>query len=161
MPILHIQISGQGQTPDGQTIQLPPSVALQQRGPCLQVTVGVAQTIASQLLQQGKVLPPPMTGFALIDTGASSTCVDENAARQLQLPVVNVVNMASASHASTQANVYPILIDILGLPVPINAPQAIGAALASQGLLILLGRDVLQFCTLIYNGFNGEITLAI
>jgi len=113
------------------------------------------------LLQQGQAVPPPTTGLALIDTGASVTCIDETAAQQLKLPVVDVVTIGSASHASAQASVYPISIDIAGLPISIDAPRAVGAALASQGLLLLIGRDVLQFCTLFYNGITGEITLSI
>jgi predicted aspartyl protease len=161
VPILHAQITGEVITPDGNTVQIPPPFALQQRGPCLQASVSVAQSIAAQLIQQGLPVPPPITGWALIDTGASSTCIDDAAAQQLKLPVVDVVTMSSASHASSQANVYPILIDIAGLPIPINAPQTIGATLAAQGLLLLIGRDVLQHCTLFYNGTTGEITLSV
>jgi predicted aspartyl protease len=99
--------------------------------------------------------------MALLDTGATSTCIDDTAARQLQLPVVNVVHVASASHASTPQNVYPIQVEVVGLPISIEAPNAIGAALSPQGLLALIGRDVLQHCTLFYNGITGEITLSI
>jgi predicted aspartyl protease len=161
VPILHTQFSAQGKTQQGQIVQIPHRVALQKEGPCVQVTIGLAQSIASQLLQQGQSLPKPISGVALIDTGASSTCIDEAAAQQLSLPVVNVVNVASASHASTPQNVYPIQIEVVGLPISIEAPNAIGAALAPQGLLALIGRDVLQHCTLFYNGITGEITLSI
>jgi predicted aspartyl protease len=161
VPILHTQFLGQAQTPDGQVIQIPPPVALQQRGPCLQASVSVAESIAKQLLQRGQAVPPPISGAALIDTGASVTCIDDDAAQQLKLPVVDVVTIGSASHAAHQANVYPISIDIAGLPIAINAPRAVGAALTSQGLLLLIGRDVLQFCTLFYNGTTGEITLSM
>ncbi len=99
--------------------------------------------------------------MALIDTGASVTCIDDAVAHQLQLPVVNVVNVASASHASSQQNVYPIQIEVVGLPISIEASNAIGAALAQQKLLALIERDVLQHCTLFYNGITGEITLSI
>ena len=161
MPILHVQFNAQGQTPDGKTIPLPPRVGLSQRGPCIQVTVGIARSMATQLLQQGQILPQPISGLALIDTGASATCIDEAVAQQLQLPVVDTVMMASASHASTPQNVYPIQIEVVGLPFIIDAPRAIGAALDNQELLLLIGRDVLQQCTLFYNGVTGEITLAI
>lgn len=161
MPILHTQFSGQGKTQQGQIVQISHSIALQKQGPCIQVTIGLAQSIASQLLQQGQSLPKPISGIALIDTGASSTCIDDEAARQLSLPVVNVVNVASASHASTPQNVYPIQIEVVGLPISIEAPSAIGAALSPQGLIALIGRDVLTHCTLFYNGITGEITLSI
>ena len=97
----------------------------------------------------------------MIDTGASVTCVDDETAQKLQLPIIDVVRMASASHASHQANVYPIKVTITGLPIGINAPRAVGAALKTQGLIALLGRDILMHCTMHYNGVAGEITLAI
>lgn len=133
MPILHTQFSGQAKTQQGQVVQVPPAIVLQRQGPYVQVSIGLAQSVANQLLQQGKTLPKPISGIALIDTGATSTCIDDAAAQQLQLPVVNVVNVASASHASTQQNVYPIQIEVVGLPISIEAPNAMGAALTPQG----------------------------
>ena len=88
MPILHTQFSGQARTPSGQTVQLPPSVALQQRGPCLQATVELLQAMAQPLVQQGVTVPAPVFGIALIDTGASDTCIDEQTARSLGLPII-------------------------------------------------------------------------
>jgi predicted aspartyl protease len=99
--------------------------------------------------------------MGLIDTGASVTCIDDEAAKALQLPVVDVVNMTSATHASTPSNVYPIQIQLLGVKIVFQAPRAIGAELKSQDLLLLIGRDVLQRCTLHYNGLVGQFTLAI
>ena len=161
MPILHAQFSGRGKSPEGQDAQLPPLVALLQRGPVLQVAITIAEQIATELVKQGLTIQPPVAGFGLIDTGASVTCVDEDAAKELKLPVVDVVNMSSASHAAHQANVYPVRIGIAGLPHAINAPRAVGAALKAQGLIALLGRDILAHCTLFYNGAAGEITLSV
>lgn len=50
------------------------------------------------------------------------TCVDEAAAQKLQLPAIDVVKVASASHASTEQNVYSIQIEVVGLPITVNAP---------------------------------------
>lgn len=161
MPILHVQLTSERTAPDGTTVQVAPAEALVERGPRVQVVVAVATPIAEQLLQQGTPLPPPVSGLALIDTGASSTCVDETAAQALRLPVVDVVRVASASHAATSHNVYPIQVEIVGAPISIDAPRAIGAPLAAQGLLALIGRDVLQHCALFYNGPAGQLTLTL
>jgi predicted aspartyl protease len=158
---MHVQYAGQGNAPDGTTVTVPPPQILTLQGPRIQVNVSLAQTVAQQLVQQGISIAPPMSGMALIDTGASSTCVDAQAAQQLQLPVIDVVQLASASHAATQCNVYPVHIEMIGFPIQIDAPRVIGAELAAQGLLMLIGRDVLQHCTLHYNGFTGQITLAL
>jgi predicted aspartyl protease len=99
--------------------------------------------------------------LALIDTGASSTCVDDETAKTMGLPVIDVVKMASASHDATDQCVYPIQIVLSGVPINIAALRAIGAALKAQGLLLLIGRDVLQHTTLVYNGLAGEITFCV
>jgi len=78
-----------------------------QRGPIVQATISVGQQIAAQVLQAGGTFPVPVSGLAMIDTGATMTCIDEVAAQQLPLPVIDVVNVASASHTISQQNVYP------------------------------------------------------
>jgi hypothetical protein len=118
VPILNIQLAVQD--PNGK--QIPSLVALQQRGPVVQVSVSVEQNIAQQLLAQGVELPAPEIGWALIDTGATSTCLDEAAAARLRLPAIDIVTVASASHASTQQSVHPIQIEVVGLPITISAP---------------------------------------
>lgn len=100
MPILNIQFGEQGRRIDGTVFPLHPQSGLVQRGPIVQVTVSVRPQIAEQVLLSGGTLPVPISGIALIDTGATITCVDEIAAQQLHLPVIDVVNVASTSQTS-------------------------------------------------------------
>lgn len=158
MPILHSQVVAQAKTPDGKDIQLPSPVALQLRGPVVQVTVTIEQNAGKALLSQGKTVPTK-TGWALIDTGASNTCIDDKVAKELGLPVIDVGNMQSASHEKHQCNVYPV--QIITPVVTLNSPRTMGASLESQGLLVLIGRDVLQVCNLFYNGVAGQFTLSL
>lgn len=125
----------------------------------MQATVGPVQSLIDQWTQQGITLPVPLSGKALIDTRASVTCIDDAIAQQLGLPVIDVVPMISASHV-TQQNVYPIQF-IVGGQLIFNVERALGANLAAQGLILLIGRDVLQTCTLHYNGAAREFTLAL
>lgn len=160
MPILHIQVSAVGVGPNGQPVQIDPRQVLAMRGPVVQVSIRVPPEIAERLTAEGKPVPNPVNGFALIDSGAGSSCVDNAAAQTLGLPIVNVVPMASASHAMVEANVYPITFDILGNPpMTVNCPRATGATLANQGLVLLIGRDLLAMCHFTYNGTTGEFTL--
>jgi predicted aspartyl protease len=116
--------------------------------------------MAQTLTQQGLTVPAPRTGYALIDTGASVTCVDNQVAADLQLPVVDVAQMTSATHSNHPCNIHPILITIPP-NVQFSAPRAMGAQLAPQGLIAIIGRDILQICTLFYNGAAGQITLSL
>jgi hypothetical protein len=160
MAILNSQFKGQQQQPDGTFVEVPSSLILHQRGPVVQVTVGVSPVMATQLAQQGASIPAPIAGIALIDTGAIGTCIDDGVAQQLGLPVIDVVQMASASHAATQQNVYPAVLEVIGGNITLNVPRAMGAALGVQGLVALIGRDVLAQCTLHYNEPTGAFTLS-
>lgn len=128
------------------------------RGPVLQVTVTIEQNAGKALLSQGKTVATK-TGLALIDTGASNTCIDEQAAKDLGLPIIDVATMHSASHEKHPCNIYPV--QIITQVVTLNSPRTMSANLASQGLLVLIGRDVLQRCNFVYNGLAGEFTLCL
>jgi hypothetical protein len=68
--------------------------------------------------------------------------------------------MVSASHASVPQNVYPIRVEITGIAIEFDVERALGGALASQGVLLLIGRDALRSCTMFYNGPTGQFSLA-
>jgi predicted aspartyl protease len=160
MPILHIQLVAQATNPDGKTVQVHPSIALHQRGPIIQAEITIEQNAGKGLLAQGKNLPTPKSGLVLIDTGATSTCIDDQAAQDLGLPIIDVAKMTSATHVDQQCNVYPVQITIQSA-ITFNSPRTIGASLAAHGILALIGRDVLRVCNLFYNGPMGQITLAL
>lgn len=155
-----MQYNATGLNPQGQQVAIDPRIALQQRGPVIQVTVSLAQASAQALVQAGQTAPTPVSGLALIDTGASDTCIDNAAAQAMGLPVIDVVTMTSATHVNEPCHVHPISIEVSGVSITIEAPRALGANLAPQGLLLLIGRNVLQHCNFIYNGIAGNITLS-
>jgi len=101
-----------------------------------------------------------VSGWALIDTGADVTCIDGDTAASMGLPVIDVAQMASASHQTTQQNVHPIKIEFAGVPITVEAERAMTAKLDNFGLLLIVGRDTLQHCMLVYNGVAGSITLS-
>jgi len=74
--------------------------------------------------------------------------------------VVDVGKMTSASHENYPCNLYAAQISIPPV-LTFPAPRAMGANIATQGLVAIIGRDVLQGCVFIYNGGAGQITLCI
>ena len=161
MPILHSQLGpAQAKAPDGRPVFLPPAVSLVMRGPIIQVTITIEANAGKGLLAQGKQLPSPKPGLALIDTGAGCTCIDEQVAQELGLPVIDAGKMTSATHADEPCNVYPIQFT-LPPNLTFNCARTMGAKLAAQGIQILIGRDILQRCTLFYNGAVGQFTLSL
>jgi predicted aspartyl protease len=160
MPILHVQVSGHRIGPEGQPVSVEPSQVLAMRGPVVQVSIKVPPEIAERLTSAAQPVPSPIVGFALIDSGAATSCIDNTAAQSLGLPVVNVISMASATHADVATNVYPITFDILGgAQITVNSPRTAGATLANQGLVLLIGRDLLSKAVFSYNGLAGQFTI--
>lgn len=161
MPILHIQSGGEAVSPNGTRLQLTGAQALAIRGPIIEVSVGIEQSAGAGFAAERQELPSPRTGWALIDTGASITCVDDKAARELSLPVIDVAKVTSATHTEIDQNVYPIQITIVGSALQFNVARAMGAALEPLGIIAWIGRDVLSLCTLSYSGPTGQITLSL
>ena len=159
MPIFQIQIAGQGKTPDGKTFQVPAAMALQQRGPIIPISVTIEQNMGKTLAQQGKNVPTKQ-GIALFDTGATQSAIDDQVAQELGLPVVDVGKMTSASHEQHPCNLYPVQFSIVP-GIVFQSPRTMGVKLAVQGMIAIIGRDVLQSCVFIYNGASGQITLCL
>jgi hypothetical protein len=159
MPIFNFQLIAQGKAPDGKTINIAPSLALYQRGPVVPASITLGQSMAKPLLAQGKgVMGQP--GIALIDTGATNSAVDDQTALDLKIPVIDQGKMTSTTHEGQPCNIYPIQLTV-GNTLIFQVPRCAGAKLKPMGLIAIIGRDILQSCTLIYNGGLGSITLAI
>jgi predicted aspartyl protease len=159
MPVFNIQLLAQAKAPDGKTTNLSAQTALHQRGPVVPASVCLEINMAKPLLAQGKAVGG-QPGYALIDTGATVSAVDEQTAQELKIPIVDQGKMTSASHESSPCNLYPIQITIGGVLV-LQVPRAMGAKLKPMGLVAIIGRDILQQCAFFYNGPLGTITLSI
>lgn len=146
-------------------IDVPPHTCTR---PCGRtVGVAVSQARREALIAAGHAVPPLSSIRALVDTGASCTCVDPAVLGALQLSATGsvAVHTPSTGAAPHYAEQYDVSLVIPGagihhLPLTIDAVPVIAADLAVQGIHALIGRDVLQDCILIYNGAAGDFTLA-
>ena len=132
----------------------------------MQVEISVAAALAEYLTQQGTTLPKPVIGWALVDTGATNTAIDEGVATQLGLAPNDVVTLATAD-GERHAGVYACRIRFASPSIPdIDASRATGVNLAGQDLdgkpiIALVGRDVLSRCVLVYNGTLGQFSISV
>lgn len=141
---------------DGSEQLLPPAQGLQLVGPIIPATLHMLDAHRTK----AEASPPaPVAGNVLIDTGASTTCLDAGAAQRAGLPIVGNGKMNSATHDN---HAVPLFAGMLRLTnfgdLPVE--NAMGANLGNQGIIALLGRDVLRNCILVYNGIGGSVTLA-
>ena len=130
-------------------------------GPRVQITLALLADQIGFFADKGETPPTPLAGLALIDTGASSTCVDREAAERAGLAVVDSGPISSATHQNEVAPIYAGRLNLAGIPQDIDAKRAYGANLEPQGLIALIGRDMPANCVLVYNGLDGSFSLSL
>ena len=142
----------------GNTAEIDPAVALINTGPLIAPVTLTLLDAHQQAAERRMRKVNPVVGAALIDTGASRTCFDRDAAQQAHLPIVGTGRIASATHDNHQVPLYAglILIPALG---NLSVPEAMGATLKNQGLIALIGRDALHGAVFVYNGIDGSFTI--
>jgi hypothetical protein len=108
----------------------------------------------------------PQRLTALIDTGASCTCIDPAIIGALELSPTGSIQVFTPStgdrgHATAQ---YDACLQIYTSPqqAPLEIPliAVVASELKMHGIDALIGRDVLQHCLLWYNGSSGIFSLA-
>ena len=135
-------------------VKLPPARGLELHGPMVAVIVG---KVAAEGAPQADV-PARVHKAALIDTGATGSCIDEKLAQQLTLPVIDRRDVKGVG-GWKKHNVY-----LAHMIVPALGLESKGAFLGvdlSAYQPVLLGRDFLARTIFTYNGPFGRITMAV
>ncbi len=145
--------------------QVPAPRVLQTQGPVIEVQVETPNLLAQYLKNKGKTVPGPTKGMALIDSGATISCVDSDVIRRLGVKPIGVTTVLTAGGPKRQ-NCYPARFSFPQQKMYFEFSRVMGADLKGQSimgkdLVALLGRDVLSRCLFIYNGPNATFTLAL
>lgn len=130
---------------------------IQHVGPVLEVIVVPPKPIVDLLLSEKKQIPS-LKAMALIDTGATSSCISQQIVDLLNLVPFDEQTVFTAGGESKQ-----LFYDV-GVVLPVSQPnahavQAPCADLSRQPYQLLLGRDILSSCTLFYHGPENSFTL--
>jgi len=129
-------------------------------GPRVRVEIQIPPILAEYFTQRGQPVPEPFSGDALFDTGASISAVDNSAITNLGINPMGVTQVHTPG-GTVQQNLYPLRFffpTLSNLTIDFNA--VIGSELRSQGIIALVGRDVLSRCMLVYNGLVGICTIS-
>ena len=101
----------------------------------------------------------------MIDTGASTTAVDEDVLQQLNISPIDQTDCSSA-HGTAKISIYPLKVTFPALNLKdLPLARVLGCNLKWQtadgkDVIMLLGRDLLEDKVLIYHGKGCRVTLA-
>jgi hypothetical protein len=143
------------------------SLQIESGGPILQALVSVSQPRAAALAAAGQPVPRAIPIRALVDTGASCTCVDPSVLTGLSLTPTGKVSLTTPStgatpHDADQYDIGLIIPAATGTPPLVlqTIPAVSSYLIAAQGFHALIGRDILDRCLFVYNGDVRLFTLA-
>jgi hypothetical protein len=104
--------------------------------------------------------PPAVSGILIVDTGAGMTAIDESVLTQLGISSVMDRRVFTPMGSAIQS-IYPCSLEFPDSNLPaVRSLYVLGSDLSNQGIMGLLGRDVLEQGLFIYNGASGGWTLA-
>jgi len=144
------------------TLQISP------QGAILNALIGLSEARQGALKAAGQAIPNLVPIRALVDTGASATCVDPSVLQALNLSPTGNTMVVTPSTGGKPAAVDQYDVGLIVPPADRNQvplimttlPVICAELLVSQGFHALIGRDVLRQCVFSYNGSIGLFTLA-
>ena len=132
---------------------------LQLEGPKVAIEIAVPTVLAEFFVRSGLPVPAPRTGFALVDTGASITAVDEGIVASLCIQPIGQMKLSTPSR-SMPAWLYAARLTCSGMAIPVlEVLDIVGCSLQPQGFIALLGRNFLRRVVLVYDGPAGFFTI--
>lgn len=127
--------------------------------------VAVSQARHAALKAAGTQPPNPVPIQGLVDTGASTTCVDPSVLTALGIQPTGMSNVCTAGASKMPMAQYDIGLIIVARPsqsplIEPNLPVFGASLLQAQGFHALIGRDVLSKCLMTYDGLSGFFSVA-
>lgn len=172
MPIVNCGFAPVGlvRFPDGNLYPVPGPQALVMKGPTLNVEVGFnadlfdsdPAKVSAAVQATHAAAPGPRLVEALIDTGAGESCIDEELAKELQLPLIDQQASASGVGGKDKFNLYLGHIRIPALN-QLQYGRFLGARMRAGGQPheVLIGRTLFQSMVIVYDGRDGSVRIAV
>ena len=131
---------------------------LKENGPTCEVILKPSDPTIEELRLEKKDVPS-INVLALIDTGASTTAVSHKVVNYLKLVPRGTTKVYTSNKHSEIRNEFDVALEFdTDAYIPIL--RVLDANLQDHSIDCLIGRDVLQYGMLIYNGPQKQITLS-
>ncbi len=137
------------------TIFASTSDKMAREGPSLDVQIDLPPTEVLWLKKE----PPKVSAYALIDTGASMSCIDQSIAQKLGL-IPRDIQTVLTPNGRCEQPLYDILLSIPDIKREFLL-EVLGSTLGDQIHHVLIGRDLLRQTTLIYSGLQDRFEICI
>jgi hypothetical protein len=140
------------------------NIAVTTEGPVVDLLVGVSIPRQNALRNAGLPVPSAIPIRAIVDTGASTTCIENHLIAPLGMAPTGTIHVhtPSTSGAPLQCDQYDVCL-ILPHPIyngTIQIVPIIGCGILGGSIQGLLGRDVLAFCNFFYSGLDARFSLS-
>lgn len=137
-----------------------PADALIDFGPTLVVDVAFHPSAMSASKEGDPALPQSGPVLALVDTGATESCIDSQLAEELGLPVVDDRKIAGVGGVHD----VPVYLGQIVVPQLSFVQHGLFSGVDLGGKKgthrVLIGRTLLKGLMMIYDGVRGQVTLA-
>ncbi len=132
---------------------------LLQNGPLLQVRIEPVLAVQEAMRADGEEVPSA-SALMLVDTGASGTLLQTAIVAGLGFVSLGTVFLRTPSTTDPLArNQYRIRL-VLSEDITFEV-EVVEAPLVGQGIQGLIGRDILRFLTLTYDGPNSRFSITL
>jgi hypothetical protein len=132
---------------------------LQELGTIIEVIIYPSKPVFDKFKTENKIVPSKKV-IALIDTGASISCINSPIAAELNL-ISRDKQLVGTPNGPALQDTYDVGFHLFSISPLILPVQVLGSNLESQPYAALVGRDILSKCTLIYIGSDNSYSLHI
>jgi hypothetical protein len=142
------------------TKDIPGQRRLAATGPRISIEATIHPVMQRALTDAGVSMPAPVPGIGLIDTGASITSIDVSVAQRLNLQVVGTRKLGTA-RGVVDAPLFSFTLRLLPWGFNLNCVPGVGCDIHAQGIIALIGMDLLSQCVLTVHGPMGVVSIAV
>lgn len=131
-------------------------------GPKVEVEISLTSALQQTLQANKTMIPGPVKGEALIDSGAQISCIDDTVASKLGINSIGQIQGGWMAGSSIR-NLFSAKLTIVegNQRWQFESASVMGVDIIKQGLVALIGRNFLSKGMMVYSGFLGIVDLSI